>query len=237
MKTIKTALACLTLATALPAAATVVVNFDTEAAQNLSAFVDATKFTYAQGAVTIGGVPSPITGPVTNDAVLLAASKTVGGRGSFYGSTDPTAPPTSNVGALTLVADSFLISIADGFNGLFTIDFAGQGEAHLAAFDRAGNMIGDPFASSSTDNSGCVYQSDSDYSCNWKTLSFDLGADTQIYSVEVFGASDLEWFDNITIAHVGPNDTDTVPEPGTIALSLAALGALGWSRTRIALRR
>ncbi|MBV8035832.1 hypothetical protein [Roseateles sp.] len=104
--------------------------------------------------------------------------------------------------------------------------FAGQGYATVRAFDKHMNKI----ASASTDalsNRRCQ----PGYSCAWTHLSLDTPFTA--YSIEVDGAAFLQFVDDLSFLSLGiaPDSSEgTVPEPGWLALSLAALGALGWTR-------
>jgi len=224
VKTIKTALSCLLLSAALPALATTVVNFDAEASAHPAEAVDASTLSFVNDLITI----SP------SNSAWLAASGTAfkDGLGNFYGNVGSSTDKTSNKGALAITANSFTVKIEDGFNGLFSVDFAGQGSAHLVALDALGRVLGS-FAPATGSNAGC----DAGYSCNWNTLSFDLGSAVDVFAVEIFGANGLQWFDNLSFASLNADSPTTppsgVPEPGGVALSLAALGALGWTRKRI----
>lgn len=67
--------------------------------------------------------------------------------------------------------------------------------------------------------------------CTWAELALDF-TDTA-KSVHISGASGVYFFDNMTFGPLDSTQPGTdVPEPAGIALSLAALGALAWTRKR-----
>jgi len=220
MNITRTALSCLLLAAALPSFAGVIVNFDSEAAANPTSMIDASTLTYDGGAVQILG----------SGAAFVTASSTAvsGGLGNFYGSVASSSDHTSNKGALALEASSFRAYVATGFNGPFSVDFAGEGNAHLVALDKNMNVIA-TFGAASENNNGC----DTGFACNWSTLSFDFGAGVDVYAVDVVGASGLQWFDNLSFDNINASTTTNgLPEPSTAALGLAALAALYCARQR-----
>ncbi|MDC8785524.1 PEP-CTERM sorting domain-containing protein [Roseateles koreensis] len=61
--------------------------------------------------------------------------------------------------------------------------------------------------------------------CNWRTVDINFSGTAQ--SVVISGTNNAFWFDDIRL---GADGGGNVPEPSSVALSLAALGALGWSR-------
>ncbi len=173
---------------------------------------------------------------------LLGSTVTAfpGSLGFFYGTKD-SSDPSSNKGALFLTADpdpapgttppavdSFTINILHGFNGAFSLDFAGQGDSWVTAYDASGRSI---FSGGPKTEANCALG----YACHWSTLAFDLGANVDVYSIVVHGVDSALYFDNLSFANVLQDTTPpgNIPEPGGIALSMAALGALAWTRKRI----
>lgn len=68
--------------------------------------------------------------------------------------------------------------------------------------------------------------------CSWTKLDLDLGSFTA-HSLIVTGIDNSVMLDDLFF--VAPDDTQPpgrLPEPGSIALTLGALGALGWKRKR-----
>jgi hypothetical protein len=219
MNIVRTALSCLLLAAASPTFADpVLLTFDSEASAHPDVSIDASTLTYVDG-ITFS--------PSTAAYITASAKAFSNGLGNFYGSVGNSADQTSNKGALALTADSFVVSVPGGFNGPFSIDFAGQGSAHLVALDQLGNVLATFSPAPAGSNNGCA----AGFACNWTTLSFDLGSALNVYGVEVSGANGLQWFDNVNFANV--NQPTGVPEPNSLALSLMALGVLAWTRSCI----
>ncbi|WP_077034580.1 hypothetical protein [Pelomonas sp. KK5] len=240
MNTIKSALTSLLMAATLPVLASpTVVDFESlgDTIQASAAKKAAAAGSYANGAIVIAG-----------STAWLETSKGYYGSaalGNFYGNYGGTTTSFATNKAALLVSNatggddiSFRVNIANGFNGVFSTSFVGEGQVSFIAYDKSGTEIdltpgaSDPVGTSS--NAACL---GSAY-CNWDLLSYDFGS-TDVYSIELFGTNGKVFFDNLSFGNLlaGPtNPGGSVPEPGGVALSLAALGALGWTRKRVARR-
>jgi len=224
MKAIKILLASSLLAAALPSmAGTTFLNFeDAPAAPALAKdyYASLSEVTFSENA-------------------WVTSSAQFGGFGNFY---NAPGDLTGNVGALILTAnpdpdpdnlplpaDSFTIRLDGGFN-FFSMRFTGEGSVSVIAFDATGARLGAAGASALVPApQECL----PNFVCKWAPLSIDLGDETASW-ITVSGADGKLWFDDLLFV---ANDDDgnppvDVPEPGGVALSLAALGALAWSRKR-----
>lgn len=120
---------------------------------------------------------------------------------------------------------SFIINVEDGFDTDFGLSYtsalnAGGSVQVFSEKDGGGESLG-----------GLVLQGsaacpDTDYLCTWKDETIDL-KDKVGRSILISGSNAQFIFDDFRLnLHAGTQ----VPEPGGVALSLAALGALAWSR-------
>lgn len=220
MKSVKTLLAAaLTTATLASHASPVVLDFETSPP------------------LTPELVGSPYLGITFSNSAWVSAGKDVaaGAYGSFRGQGG-----TVNKGAVTLDSDpydpdvdpalSFIIEVADGFNGSFSLIFGGadNARASIKAFGEGGVAL-TAFDTSAAASNLCT---DQKIVCDWVTLSMNLGS-TAVYKIEVTGVDGKQWFDNFTFGNLLADDPGgNVPEPSGIALSLAALGGVAWTRRR-----
>ncbi|RTL34442.1 MAG: PEP-CTERM sorting domain-containing protein [Burkholderiales bacterium] len=141
-----------------------------------------------------------------------------GSCGALWLAVDPTQRKTGKLESLTM-------SIADGFEGL---SFLYSGNATLInlsvhVYDAAGAELGIGLT-------GLTGQSCANYQfCNWSqpiTLNF-----TGLARSVTFSALDQAvLLDDLTFKT--PSTTGRLPEPTSVALALAALGGLAWSRKR-----
>jgi hypothetical protein len=155
------------------------------------------------------------------------------GDGSFYRDLKPDGK-TDNRGALVLWDGksgqgegifSFLINVADGFDTSVDLSYAtglfngGQVEV-FSDVDGAGSAVAGLAltATGSCENAG--------YICKWNDATIDLQGKVG-RSIRFTGSNALLIFDDLKFQRNGQ-----VPEPGGVALSLAALGALAWSRSK-----
>lgn len=218
MLALKTLMASALLALAVPAfAAPVTLNF--EAAPIVAVRVGST---YAQ---SLGITFTP-------DAWMVA-SASIGGDGNFYG------PGTEdNFGAVTLTPNfyptgpapsglgSFTVEVLNGFDDFFSLRYAGETSTTISAYNKAGDLVKTITGGSTLPCSSAAFV------CNWEPLRLDIG-DTDVFKIVVEGTIGKDWYDNFSFGRLLPADsTGELPEPGGVALSLAALGALAWSRKR-----
>lgn len=158
--------------------------------------------------------------------------------GNFYNAPNDF---TGDRGAVTLTSEayplpgqiptgpnSFTISIKDGFDDFFRLRYTGEAGTTISAYDINGTLL-TSISGAALSAAGC----EPGFSCNWTSLQLDLTG-TAAYSVTVAGTNGKQWFDDITFGNLLPaaGGPVEVPEPGGVALSLAALGALAWSRKR-----
>lgn len=134
---------------------------------------------------------------------------------------------------------SFYIKVDAGFTGLFSFEYVASGsnmtmnlyDTDLFLTDPKANTLG--FSNLALPPLTLPPPCESNYSCVWDTHSVDL--QTQKAKYVVFsGANGGLFLDNITFDNVNDTGGGTdVPEPGGVALSLAALGALAYARKRV----
>lgn len=181
-------------------------------------------------------VGSPYTGITFSPTAWVSAGRDVsaGAYGNFKGESG-----AINKGAVTLAADiydpdappasSFTITVEKGFNGMFSLLFGGAdgAVASISAYAENGDHLAQ-FDTSASSPSLCT----GNVICDWTLLSMDL-KDTKVFSIQVTGVDGKQWFDDFTFGNLLADDTGgNVPEPSGIALSLAALGGLAWTRRR-----
>lgn len=224
MQAIKNLVAVAILAAALPAvAAKVVLNFE-------SVPTDGTLIgeTYSASGIHFGaGAWS-----------FKSQSGSCGGTGKFFGgNTDEVgcgaAELVSSLTGGTGTGISLVISVDKGFTGLFSMLYAASSAATMSLYSSAdfvdANLISTDRVLGRTPT--CIGALD--FKCNWATKTVDLGGKTAQFVV-ISGVDASMFFDNVTFGDVnaGGGGTD-VPEPAGLALSLAALGALAWTRKRL----
>jgi len=159
-----------------------------------------------------------------------------GGLGNFTGAPTP-------IGALFLSADplqpggpgddpesvSFVINVDQGFTESFGLWYTSTalGFGRVQVFSGA-NGSGDSLgAFDLTPRPACIQAPT--LVCNW--LESSVGFTGTAFSIVVSGADSQFYFDNLRFGNL-LDDGGNVPEPGGVALSLAALGALAWTRKR-----
>lgn len=147
----------------------------------------------------------------------------------------------SNKGAVTLTSNAypqageapptgsnfFTISVEHGFDGFFSLRYTGEAAMTITAYDKNGDALGLPVGGDGTLTTGCA----TNFACNWslRTLQLDAAA----YSIKIEGTNGKQWFDDFSFGRLLADEQGgTVPEPGGVALSLAALGALALGRRR-----
>lgn len=147
-----------------------------------------------------------------------------GSCGALWLAQDPTSTAEDATKSLTL-------SIADGFIGSLSFIYSGSvsvPELAVHVFDAAGKELGSGLDSLTA--AGCANY----LFCNWSqtmTLSFTGVARSVTFSAldQTILLDDLKF----TTPTTTPGQ---LPEPGSIALTLGALAALGWARKRAAAR-
>ncbi len=155
-------------------------------------------------------------------------------RGAISLILDPTTPSPPGSPAI-----DFIINVEDGF----TVDFAmlytasGLGFGSVAIFDGLDGKASDG-SDTSIGGFNLVPQPDCfdggvpqpGYLCNWEQQRAVFSG--KAFSVRISGVDGQFFFDNLSFGDVGSPPPVTVPEPGGVALSLAALGALALGRRR-----
>jgi len=214
MNAFKTLVASAVLAVAAPTfAGTVTAQLDFETVGNFAGLSQAGNNPYAGSGLTFSG-----------NAYGIRSRRDGGGSGSFF--RDP-----ANKGALMMFDDAapgeaaITINVASGFSDFFSVDYTGTSAAvgRAEVYDVDGKLLQteafDPLSGSCPTST--------DYLCEWKSTSFDFTG--VAYSIKLFGASTLFFFDDIKLGRADPGQ---VPEPSSFALGLAAFAALGLSRRR-----
>jgi len=126
---------------------------------------------------------------------------------------------------------SFYINVAAGFGETFKFLYTTTELANTANFVNlysGENGTGSLIRSTTLDRTNICANN---IYCNWDEAALDFTG--TVKSVLVSGRNGGYFFDNMTFGPLAspPPGTD-LPEPGGIALSLAALGALAWTRKR-----
>ena len=161
-----------------------------------------------------------------------------GGFGNFYDNNNAIGCNAIQLftGSTVGGAASFYITVDAGFTGLFSMLYTAKTPGTVSLYDSAA-FLTDPAATPLSNQRSLNTQPSGDclgtnFFCNWDTRTVDLGTQTAKYVV-ISGVNGSMFLDNITFANV--NDAPpggTVPEPTGVALSLAALGALAYTRKR-----
>ncbi|MBV8035043.1 PEP-CTERM sorting domain-containing protein [Roseateles sp.] len=143
-----------------------------------------------------------------------------GSCGALLLAQDPTRPSTNNPKSLTLsIAGGFIDSLSFVYSGRVTIP-----NLAVHVFDDLGKELG--LGLTGLTAAGC-----SGFAfCNWSetvTLNFTGVAHSVVFSADdqAILLDDLRF----TTPAVNPGQ---LPEPGSVALAMSALGALGWARRR-----
>lgn len=134
--------------------------------------------------------------------------------------------PVSNLATMT-------INFANGFADDFSMLFGGLTGAFAfvevySDFNGSGDKLGD--STLDAINADCIDSSGTPvagFVCNWNTsVTRFIGT---ARSVRISGSDAMMYLDDFSVGSANPG---TIPEPGGIALSLAALGALALGRKR-----
>lgn len=174
----------------------------------------------------------------TGDAYALIDSN-VGGSGNFGNApsrwtgvwlSQPTDTPTS----LT----TFTINVNGGFDSLFSLYYtttAGAFSGNVSLRDASGVAFANFALPAITRSCALPPDSSGDTADNfycWDNAVFDFSSfGKSAYSVQITGSDSDFLFDNMAFGDATNPPTD-LPEPAGMALSLAALGALAWTRRR-----
>ena len=235
MKATKFLLACCLAVACLPSfAAPVVLNFE-------DATTSATAITNNYSGFTFSSVNGASAYLMRSNA--LSSNY---GSGHFYANPLDTSATAitdfqGNLGAVLLATSpttpsggtgEFKVTIADGFTGAFSVYFAGS-SATVQAYS-SDNVLLATASANAVSQSGCQGGDN----CLWTNLGFGpLG--TSVSYIELSGTLGLAYFDDMSFDQLGSNGGGgtTVPEPGSIVLSMSALGALAWTRKRVLARR
>ncbi|WP_394416340.1 PEP-CTERM sorting domain-containing protein [Roseateles sp. BYS78W] len=127
---------------------------------------------------------------------------------------------------------SFTINFADGFTTGSSFYYSALKDTRfsITVYDQLdGKGTGKAIAASTSatcDVSGLTF-------CDWSLA--DLQFAGTAYSIVVKGADQTFMLDDLNLIQA-PANPNPAPEPGSIALALGGLGALGWSRRRAARR-
>lgn len=235
MKALKTLVASTLIAVAAPSMAGVVkqtLDFETVPVtrNNLKTEVNpyqAQNITFSDGAFSLGSVveygeASGATGNFFREASVYG-SITKGALAMLRAPNDPISG-----------LPSIYINVADGFDTAFSMlytslanvsgtvqIFSGaNGEGQELVSGVLGPMSGVCTLEDGTPGPSGVL-------CNWTKLQ--LGFTGSAHSIKITGANASYYFDDIALTRTSGSN---VPEPASIALSLAALGALALSRKR-----
>ncbi|MCV2349970.1 PEP-CTERM sorting domain-containing protein [Paucibacter sp. Y2R2-4] len=142
-------------------------------------------------------------------------------RGALHLALNPDAPPTQ-------ADQAFVINVAEGFDTDFSLLYAASisGKGQISIFSNA-DGLGDVLGSVDLiEGAQCVIRPG--WLCNWTPAGVQFSG--VAHSIRISGNDGQFLFDDIRLQlNQGGNP---VPEPGGMALSLAALGALAWSRKR-----
>ncbi|MCV2354719.1 hypothetical protein LNV09_11160 [Paucibacter sp. B2R-40] len=173
--------------------------------------------------------------------VASSIAKTDPGDGNFYrGKIDAPnqSPPfySANRGAVILwdggtsTEATFVINVKDGFNDDFFLsyssaDFATSGAVKIFSEANGGGDNLGGIDLQLTGQQGCA-----GFLCNWNDAHSTIANGKIGKSIVITGGNGLFYLDDFKLNLLG--DGTHVPEPGGVALSLAALAALAWSRTK-----
>lgn len=175
--------------------------------------------------------------------IASVLAQTAPGEGNFYrgkiNNPDLSQDPpffSANRGAvllqdktvLTGVPVSFIINVEAGFSDSFDLSYTSDrlGTGNVSIFSGL-NGQGSNLGGFGLQGIGSCADT---YFCNWKSDTKTLAAGERGRSIVITGSNALFFVDDFSFNL----STKPVPEPGGLALSLAALGALAWARKRTA---
>jgi len=142
-------------------------------------------------------------------------------RGALHLAVNPAAPPVGST-------QQFVMNVAAGFDTDFSLLYAASisGGGQVSIFsdaDGQGQQLG-----SFDLSSGSVCEPREGWLCSWTEASLKFSG--KAHSIRFSGDDGQFLFDDIRLQL--NQSGNPVPEPGGVALSLAALGALAWNRKR-----
>lgn len=162
-------------------------------------------------------------------------AKTDPGEGYFYRGLDANGFTNNRGGLWIWDGDtdtgelSFFINVAKGFNTEFGLSYTtGDGVAGRVEIYSEENGKGELVNDLALASTGAC-PADPSYLCKWNDPTISLNGKVG-KSIRITGANTQLIFDDFRFQLNGGGTQ--VPEPGGVALSLAALGALAWSRKR-----
>lgn len=154
-------------------------------------------------------------------------------------------PNVSGCGALMLsdnpgngstnpLRQTLTMNFAEGFisgSSLYYATLAGA-DVTVTLYENIDHSTGASWSLGKLDNTGCVTEPGALY-CDWNKVVLDLKGGTA-RSIVVTGNDDSVIFDDFSLVRATAVPPTNLPEPAGIALTMGALGALGWTRKRAA---
>ncbi|MFG6462919.1 hypothetical protein ACG04Q_15200 [Roseateles sp. DXS20W] len=128
------------------------------------------------------------------------------------------------------------MNFAEGFisgSSLYYATLAGA-DVSIMLYENVDHSSGRSWSLGKLDGTGCVSELGAFY-CDWNKIIVDLKGGTA-RSMVVTGNDNSVIFDDFSLVRATPVPPANLPEPAGIALTMAALGALGWTRKRAAAR-
>lgn len=139
-------------------------------------------------------------------------------------------------GSTSTALRSLTINFAEGFisgSSLYYATLAGA-DVSVTLYENIDHRTGQSWALGKLDNIGCASVPGALY-CDWNKIVLDLKGGTA-RSLTVTGKDDSVIFDDFSLVRATAVPPTNLPEPAGIALTIGALGALGWTRKRTAAR-
>ncbi|MBB4844824.1 hypothetical protein HNP55_003368 [Paucibacter oligotrophus] len=158
-----------------------------------------------------------------------------GGAGSGLFFRDPTVYGSGTRGAMLMWGDddgqgntSLVFNVAGGFSAQFSMLYGAlvaSGTVQVFdGLDGQGQLLGGRDISGTAPcidpKTGALL---SDFVCNWGKAEINFSGTA--HSVRIFGSNAAFFLDDVQLGQAGGG---TLPEPGSMALSLAALGLMAW---------
>lgn len=176
---------------------------------------------YAAQGVNVSGAAWGVTSAVCGGQVSFSRPDSCG---ALWLVQDPTKPSTNTAKSLTL-------SLDDGFVEAISFVYAGSvafPNLEVHAFDAAGNELGAGLngLTASACTTGLLF-------CNWsQTVTLNFSGIAR--SVTFTAVDSTVLLDDLRFTTAATTPPGQLPEPGSIALALGALGGLAWTRRRAA---
>lgn len=156
-------------------------------------------------------------------------------------------PNSSGCGALMLsdnpgndstnpLRQTLTMNFAEGFISGSSLHYATLAGADVTVtlYENVDHSTGRSWSLGKLDSTGCVSVPGAFY-CDWNKVVLDLKGGTA-RSMVVTGNDDSVLFDDFSLVRATAVPPTNLPEPAGIALTMGALGALGWTRKRAATR-